>query len=102
MAEVFEDSLFILWDCSADPSEYSGLVYSWNGYAETAFVHSLFRYVESHDERLRRKYLAWIHNLGESRIDGKRLIDHLTLQDGLSYWWLTLFAEKIPGSHHQL
>ena len=71
--------------------------YLWNGYAETAAVHSLLRYVENHAERLRGKYLAWIHDLGESRIEGKRIIDHLAFLDGLSYWWMTLFVEKSFG-----
>ena len=85
-----------LWDSGADPSEHAGRVYRWNGYAEKNFVYSLLLYVETHGERLRRKYLSWIHELGESRFDGKRLIDHLAFEDGLSYWWLTLFVEQSP------
>ena len=63
---------------------------------ENDSVQCLLRYAEAHGERLRRKYLAWIHDLGESQIDGKRLIDHLAVDNGLSYWWLTLLAEKSP------
>ena len=47
-----------------------------------------------HAERLRAKYLAWIHDMGESQINGRRLLDHLSFKDGLSYWWMTLFVEK--------
>ena len=83
-----------VWDASGEPPRQSGQVYLWNGYAETDSVHSLLRYVETHGERLRRKYLAWIHELGECRIDGKRVIDHLAFEDGLSYWWMTLLVEK--------
>ncbi len=84
----------IVWD-SPEPSADNGPgVYCWNGYAETGNTHSLFRYVDRHGERLRAKYLAWISDLGEGRVDGKRLIDHLAFKDGLSYWWMTLFAEK--------
>lgn len=85
-----------VWDCSADPPQDSGEVYRWNGYVEKDPVHSLLRYVEAHDEHLRRRYIAWIHDLGESRIQGKRLVDVLALEDGLSYWWMTLFVEKSP------
>jgi surface carbohydrate biosynthesis protein (TIGR04326 family) len=85
-----------VWDSSAAPSRQAGLVYRWNGYVEKDSIHSLFRYVETHGERLRRKYLAWVHDLGESRIDGKRLIDHLAFDDGLSYWWMTSFVEQSP------
>jgi surface carbohydrate biosynthesis protein (TIGR04326 family) len=83
-----------LWDSSSDPSEQSGLVYRWNGYGEAGSIYSLLRYVERHGERLRPKYLALIHELGERRINGKRVIDHLALEDGLSYWWMTLLVEK--------
>jgi surface carbohydrate biosynthesis protein (TIGR04326 family) len=86
-----------IWDYSdTPPSDNADIVYVWNGYAETDSVYSLLRYVELHAERLRWKYLAWIHDLGESRFDGKCLIDHLVLDDGLSYWWMTLFVEKSP------
>jgi len=85
---------FTLWDADAVPLNNSGLVYSWNGYAESDSLLSLLNYVETHSERLRKKYLAWIHGLGEGQINGKRLIDHLAFEDGLSYWWLTLFVEK--------
>lgn len=40
--------------------------------------------------------MAWVHELGESRIGGGRLIDHLVLHDGSSYWWMTLFVEQNP------
>ena len=85
-----------LWDSSSDPSRVSGLFYRWNGYAENDSIQCLLTYVEAHGERLRSKYLAWIHDLGECLIDGKRLIDHLAFDNGLSYWWLTLLAEKSP------
>ena len=96
MTENPTDTSLTLWDSTADPPGSADLVYRWNGYAETDSVHSLLRYVETHGERLRRKYVAWVHDLGESRIDGQRLVDGLALKDGLSYWWMTLFVEKSP------
>lgn len=85
-----------VWDSSASPAGRRGPVYQWNGHADEASAQSLLRYVDTHEEPLRRKYLAWIHELGESRVDGLRLIDHLAFEDGLSYWWLTRLAEKSP------
>ena len=96
MSENRKRITITVWDSSSDPSEDLGLVYLWNGYAETKSVYSLLRYVENHGERIRRKYVSWIHELGESQINGKRLIDHLALEDGFSYWWLTTFVEKNP------
>ncbi|HAM35957.1 MAG TPA: hypothetical protein DEB40_10875 [Elusimicrobia bacterium] len=83
-----------VWDSAVEPAECEGLIYTWNGYAENAHVHSLFRQVDIHGERLRRKYLTWIHDFGESRFSNKRIIDHLAIEDGLSYWWLTLLSEQ--------
>jgi len=96
LTENQADSCIVLWDRSSDPSCHSESVYRWNGYVENDSVHSLLRYIETHGERLRSKYLAWIHDLGESQIDGKRIIDHLTFEDGLSYWWMALFVEQNP------
>ena len=89
-------ALIILWDSNTKPPQHPGLTYTWDGYSEQETVRSLYRYVEAHGERLREKYLSWIHELGQSRIRKKRLIDHLVIQDGLSYWWMTLFVEKSP------
>ncbi|MBI5630405.1 MAG: hypothetical protein HY921_05925 [Elusimicrobia bacterium] len=88
--------VLILWDGGAEPGHCDGLVYSWNGHAESGSCRSLLLYVEAHAERLRRKYLNWIHDLGQSRIGGKSLIERLELEDGLSYWWMTLFVEQNP------
>ncbi|MDQ6770955.1 MAG: hypothetical protein M3Z54_13315 [Gemmatimonadota bacterium] len=57
-------------------------------------MHSVLQYVEAHSESLRGKYLSWIHELGEHEIEGTRLIDALMLEDGFSYWWMTLLVEK--------
>lgn len=91
-----DTSNLTIWDSSEAPPQGRGVVYCWNGHAELGASHSILRYAETHGERLRAKYLAWIHDLGEHRIDGRRLIDHLALGDGLSYWWMTLLVEKSP------
>ncbi len=96
MTEHRSSIFLILWDSADAPPDHLEPVYRWNGYAEKDSVHSLLRYVETNGERLRRKYLAWIHALGECRVDGKRVIDHLAFEDGFSYWWMTLLVEKNP------
>ena len=83
-----------LWDSIADPPELGDLIYRWDGHEETASVRSLLRYVEARGDQLRRRYAAWIHDLGESRINGDRLVNHLAFDDGLSYWWMTLLVEQ--------
>lgn len=96
LTKKHSNNIFTLWDSSRALPDNEGFVYFWNGYAETSSVNSLLHYVEIHGVRLRQKYLAWIHDFGEYQINGKRIIDHLAFEDGLSYWWMTLFAEKSP------
>jgi surface carbohydrate biosynthesis protein (TIGR04326 family) len=85
-----------LWDCKRDPPEHSGEVYRWAGYEEGGSVHSLLRYIETHAERLRAKYLAWVHDIGECRVGDRRVIDHLAADDSFSYWWMTALVEQSP------
>ena len=86
----------IVWDHRGDPPDATGEVLCWQSYAQRDRVSSVPRYVEDHAERLRAKYLRFIHDLGESRIVGKRVIDHLDMGDGFSFWWMTQLAEKSP------
>lgn len=84
----------LIWDCADPPEVDAERVYLWNGHAETGHVFALLRYVEENAEALRSKYLAWIHELGETSIRGKRVVEHLGFRDGLSFWWVTPFVEK--------
>jgi surface carbohydrate biosynthesis protein (TIGR04326 family) len=85
-----------LWDSDKEPDAKQGEIYLWNGYFENGSIHSLLRYVDLHGDRLRNKYLGFIHDLGETRVNGRRVIDHCAFEDGLSYWWMTLLVEKSP------
>jgi surface carbohydrate biosynthesis protein (TIGR04326 family) len=84
-----------LWDAAGDPPG-NGIVYRWDGHREDHGCRSLLRYVERHAERLRRDYLAFIHDLGEATVQGRRVIDHLAFDDGFSYWWMTSLTEHSP------
>lgn len=86
-----------VWDSEAQATESGDVVYQWNGYAETLCNRSLLRYIDANGERLRQQYADWIHDLGEYQVNGKSLIEGLALDtNGLSYWWMTLFAEQSP------
>ena len=50
--------------------------------------------IEENAKKLRTQYLAWIYELGETRLNGRRIVDHLEFRQGFSYWWMTLLAEK--------
>lgn len=55
---------------------------------------SIPKLVEANAGALRSRFLAWIYDLGETSIGGRRLLDHLELRPGFSYWWMTLLAQK--------
>jgi surface carbohydrate biosynthesis protein (TIGR04326 family) len=93
---VPRDSPLLIWDEKGDPPTGAGLTLCWQSYARGERLDSVPRYLEAHAQRLRAKYLQFIHDLGEHRIAGKRVIDHLDAGDGFSFWWMTQLAEKSP------
>jgi len=86
----------VVWDRNDDPHETEEGVLLWRSYARTGNSTSVPQYLEKHAERLRSRYLAFIHDLGESLIENKRVVDHLDMGAGCSYWWMTNLAEKSP------
>ena len=90
-------SSVVVWDSTADPDYVSTKqVLHWRSYALGESIASVPRYLEEHAESIREKYLAFVHAVGEHRIAGRRVIDHLDVGDGFSLWWMTLIAEKSP------
>jgi surface carbohydrate biosynthesis protein (TIGR04326 family) len=59
---------------------------------------SIVEIVETNSDALRKRYLSWIYDLGEYKIDGKRVIEHLFIQEGFSYWWSTSLGQKFNCS----
>ena len=86
----------LIWDSEGAPPDNQGYVALWRSYSHDNRdnVISIPKYVEDSAESFRTKYLAWVYQLGEMKIDDQRLIDHLLLRKGFSYWWLTLIAQK--------
>lgn len=80
-----------------------GTTVLWCGLSSgTPDIVSIPRLIEDNAATLRARYLAWIYELGELRSNGRRLIDHLQLRPGFSYWWMTLFVEKCNYSKSPL
>lgn len=90
-----EDSL-VIWDQQELPVGISQEVLLWQSYDSREAFLSIPGYVEKHAERFKIKYLRFIHELGEKKLKGKPIIDHLDTGDGFSIWWMTLLAEKSP------
>lgn len=95
--KVDDSSIKVLvWDAEDAPQVDSGKTILWRSFSDgtSADVISLSQLVEENAEDLRKKYLAWVYEIGETKIHGQRVIDHLELRPGFSYWWMTLLAEK--------
>ena len=60
--------LIVVWDQKDDPRPSSQEQLCWRSYAHGQAIDSIPRYLEANAERLRAKYLAFIHDLGERRI----------------------------------
>ena len=77
---TFQTSL-IVWDREGDPPAQPETMLCWRSYHQGESVSSIPRYLEEHADRLKKKYLAFIHELGEHRVADRRLIDHLDAGD---------------------
>jgi surface carbohydrate biosynthesis protein (TIGR04326 family) len=86
----------MIWDVEESPILGDQTLVLWRGFADHQIPNaiSIPKLVESNDEKLKNRYLAWIFDLGETSIYGARVVDYLELRPGFSYWWMTLFAEK--------
>jgi surface carbohydrate biosynthesis protein (TIGR04326 family) len=86
----------LIWDSEEQlPPTLTGTVL-WRSYApvDRDDVISIPSLVEGSADRLRARYLAWVHDLGEAPVQDARAVDHLALRPGFSYWWMTQIAEK--------
>jgi surface carbohydrate biosynthesis protein (TIGR04326 family) len=86
----------VIWDAEGLPPLCEGSTVLWRGFSDgvTSNVISIPRLIEENAARLRARYLAWVYDLGETRIECSRVVDHLGLRPDFSYWWMSLFVEK--------
>jgi surface carbohydrate biosynthesis protein (TIGR04326 family) len=84
----------VVFDSSDRMPVSDGFVVTWNGYAQNDGVLSLLCFIEENKERLRSKYTNWISEVGHYKINGKSIIDSLSIDNGFSLWWMSLFVEK--------
>ncbi len=86
----------LIWDAEGTPpnGEWTPVLWREFVFSEQPDAVSIPALIETNADLLRKRYLAWVYELGEKSIQGKRLVEHLQLRPGLSYWWMTLLAEK--------
>lgn len=86
----------LIWDAESPHPQSGVTTVLWRAFAtsESADIVSIPKLIEENADVLRARYLEWVYELGESRLLGRRLVDHLQLRPGFSYWWMTLLVEK--------
>ena len=52
--------------------------------------------VEEHISEIKEKYLSWVYDFGQTKLEGKTMTEHLRILEGLSFWWMTYLGEKSP------
>ena len=85
-----------VWDADFSSFEHNGTVILWSEFAEkeNEKIISLPKFVEENAISLRSRYLAWIYELGETKVNGKSVVDYFQIRSGFSDWWMTLLSEK--------
>lgn len=86
----------LIWDSEGSPptGDYTAVLWRDFGAAVMSNGISIPRLIEENAEIIKARYLAWVYELGELNLYGKRLVDHLQLHPSFSYWWMTLLVEK--------
>lgn len=89
-----------IWDHDSIPSKIDGDLLIWGEARGLDTYSSRFKIFSMHDEvdadsdNLKRDYLRLVKNFGMALIKGKTLVNYMEIEDGSSFWWKTLIAEK--------
>lgn len=85
----------LIWNSDEEPIKGNHKLRMWRDTgSNTENSVSMSNLVEKNDILLRSRYLAWIYDLGISKIGNKTLSEKLSIAPGLSFWWMTLVSEK--------
>ncbi len=84
----------LIWDLDKNPCNSDRSIILWSDLSENEIFFSIPKFVEDNSLLLRTKYLKWVFELGEIKINDKSLIENLKIRENLSFWWLTQISEK--------
>lgn len=87
----------VIWDQPGKPPVTNCTTVYWNEFFSPTCLHSkisLPQYVEDNSDSLKKRFLSFVREVGESEVAGKSTIRHLGILPEFSYWWMTLFACK--------
>jgi surface carbohydrate biosynthesis protein (TIGR04326 family) len=100
VSSVSKSAALLIWDREERPPADSPQTFLWRSFQGPAGSGciSVPQWVEQNSDRMRGRYLGWLFELGEARVGDRRLIDHLRLRPGLSYWWMTPLAQRFNAA----
>lgn len=55
---------------------------------------SLPEHIEKEANKIKKTYLKWIYDLSQKKAKNKKILELLQIRPGLSFWWMSLIAEK--------
>lgn len=92
-------SQITIWDLPQPPPEpdkNTGQFIFWRSFENHGFPKaiSLPRLVERNALALRKRYLAWVYQAGQTNFRGKKIVDYFEIYPGFNYWWMTYLVEK--------
>lgn len=97
---VSDNATLLIWDAAEVPPKGDWTCVLWKNFVSSGALRtvSIPELIETNAEILRGRYLAWIYELGEVRVQGRSVAEHLQAKPGFSFWWTTLLAEKCSYS----
>ncbi len=90
--------LYIIESDSVESIDNKSCVYIWNGHEKNEKYISISNRLEDNSDKIKKKYIKFIHDLGEEKIDNKNLKSHLKIKENYNLWWMSLLTEK---SHYK-
>ena len=78
-----------------NPIDDSFKIY-WNSFSSLGVDNALSipSYIEKYSVEIREEYLRFVFSLSHSTIKKKKILSHLAIDSGFSFWWTTLIAQK--------
>ena len=70
------------------------VVINWSSCEENENSFSIPRTIEDNADQFKSQYLDWIYTLGRNEVNGKSVIEHLSIREDFSLWWMSLIFEK--------
>jgi hypothetical protein len=67
----------LLWDSDAIPPLTNDYVVLWNGFTDPDLIQSSISipdYIEEHSDRLRSRFLSFVHEVGNSQSGGETIL----------------------------